>query len=485
MTLEQSSYFVAIYSLYVAWELRKWIRTTQIRRKVWLYMPIASLVLAIFWIFLSSSVKYSLNPNPPEELLATGNFKVLGADSIAEIPVKMLTDPRSLFRALHYDLTKKIFYLVMTLAPSCFLCLASPIAMLPSLAWLIIALVSNWPPYYCIGFQYPAFTLPFVMIALIETLEKLSSYINSQKLGIFLTRISLFLLCVNLILSIFASPLSPLQQSGDWTNFRDYGITYPSTVDKTVMKILNKLPSDNIILTTSILFSHLATNDKVYIIPPLNIPSEKLYKETINYLSNIKYDYIVIAYYYWDKEDAYRIYNNLVLGKSEYRLYIYAPGFEIYKRSYQGNPELLSLRLSYKELITSGGIITDDVTSESGKVIKFRSSPEWGNYAWYGPYICLLPGNYTVKFKIKVDSIQTYGKILKLDVWSNSLGKTITSYEIHPEDISKALTWHTFTLRFNLPFRVTDIEFRGLEVADNVIVWLDYIDVIPNSIQQS
>jgi len=485
MTLEQSSYFVAIYTLYIAWELRKWIKTTQIRRKIWLFMPIATLAIAIFWIFLSSNVKNALNPNPPEELSATGNFKVLGVNNTAEIPIKVLTDPTSVFKALHYDLTKKIFYLLMTLAPTCFLCLASPIAMLPAIAWLLLALVSNWPPYYYIGFHYPAFTLPFVMIALIETLKKLSGYINGQKLDTFLTRSSLFLLCVNLILSIFASPLSPLQQSGDWTNFRDYGVTYPSRIDKTVMEVLNKLPSDSMILTTGIMFSHLATDDKAYTIPPLNVPSERLYKKTINYLFSLKYDYLVIVYYYWDKGDACRLYDNLVLGNSEYGLYIYAPGLEIYKRNYQGEFELLSVRFSYKELMTYGGIITDDVTSESGMVIKFKSSREWGNFAWYGPYICLLPGNYTAKFKIKVDSLPHDGKILKLEVWSNSLGRAIASYDVYPEDINKTLTWHTFTLQFNLPSRITDIEFRGLEVANNVTVWLDYVDIIPNTIQQS
>jgi hypothetical protein len=251
------------------------------------------------------------------------------------------------------------------------------------------------------------------------------------------------------------------------------------------MEVLNKLPSDSMILTTRIMFSHLATDDKAYTIPPLNAPSEKLYKKIINYLSGLKHDYLVISYYYWDKEDANCLYNNLVLGKTEYGLYVYAPGLEIYKRNYQGKFELLNARLSYKELMTYGGIITDDVTSESGKVIKFKSSPECGNFAWYGPYICLLPGNYTARFKIKVDSLPHDGKILKLEVWSNSLGRTIASYDVYPEDINKTLTWHTFTLQFSLSSRITDIEFRGLEVADNVTVWLDYIDVIPNIIQQS
>lgn len=480
MTLEQASFFILIYTFYVAWELRTELKKTfDPACKYYWCLPLFSFILAVFWIFFSSSVKNIINPNPPEELFATENFRVLGVNNIIEIPAKILTDPYSLIEALHYDLSYKLFYILMTLAPTCFLCLLSPIALLPAFLWFFLAILSNWPPYYYIGFQYPAFTLPFIMIATIESLRGFSNGSNSQSYGLTKKMLAV-MICLSLVISIFASPLSPLQKPGDFTNFRDYGITYPSSLDFTVMEVLKSLPPDAAIMTTTMIFPHLVTNTGTYIIPPIDIPSKRLYNNVISYLSKLKFDYIVIVYYYWDKPDANVLYNMFVGKNGEYGLYIYAPGLEVYKRHYRGDPQLLNARFSYKELSTWGKVV-DDPTSESGKVIKFTSSIR-GLHAWYGPYTCLLPGDYIAKFKIKVDSLQADGEIMKLEIWSNYLQRTIASYEIYGKDFSKTLTWHTFTLQFTLPARAADIEFRGLKVAENVTVWLDYVEVSPISL---
>jgi uncharacterized membrane protein len=478
LTMEQASYFVIFFIPYIAWELRKDFRGQSNLKKIHKVLPLIILILTITWVLFSSSIKHAINPNPPEEIYATANFRVLGVKSIAEIPAKAFTDPNSLLKAFNYDMPKKTFYILITFASSCFLALLSPLPLLPSLLWLFLASISNWPPYYQLGFQYTAFTMPFVMIATIESIDKLRKSVDTESAAKLLNRISLLLLCTGLVISAFTSPLSPVHKPGDFTYFKDYGIICPSKLDFTVREVLSQLPSDAKILTTPNLFPHIATNVNAYVIPPLNAPSEKLYRQTLSYLQKIKVDYVVIAYYYFDKIDAEALYDEFVAGQSNYALLIYAPGLEVFKKNYEGSPTMLSARFTYKELYTTDGLIVDDATSESGKVIKFTSS-QTSKTAWFGPYICLEPGNYTVKFKLKTDAAGGDEKIIRLDAYSNSLQKEIASIEIYGKNITKASTWQTFTFQLNLPNRIADVEFRGVEVANGTTVFLDYIEVKP------
>jgi uncharacterized membrane protein len=480
LTVEQASYFMVLYTLYVMWELRADVKKLFSSKKSLLsFLPFITLVIIIVWAVFSSNVKNAINPNPPEELLAVGNYRMLGVRSVMEIPVKVLTNPDLLLKAINFDLPNKILYIVLNFAPTCFLAFLSPMALLPSLLWFFLSILSNWPPYYQFGFQYLAFTLPFILIATIKGVQNLAEAFNADGGTVkrFLFRICLLMLAVSLIISIFASPLSPIHKVGDFRYFRDYGISYPSNLDATVSKVLRSLPEDARILTTSIVFSHITTNINAYVIPPKNSPSERLYTGHLNYLRSIDFDYIFISYFYWDKNQAEDLYNNFIVGSNNFGLFIEGPGLELYKRGYKGPSTKLAIRFSYKELSISDSIVVDDFSSESGKVIMFSASSVTGRSAWFGPYINLREGNYKAIFKIKVDALPSDGKIIKLDVWSNKMQKRIAYLDVFGKDLHKSLTWHTFTLNFNLTTRISDVEFRGVETSSNVTVWLDYIEV--------
>ncbi|MEM3526286.1 MAG: hypothetical protein QXV37_02630, partial [Candidatus Jordarchaeaceae archaeon] len=79
--------------------------------------------------------------------------------------------------------------------------------------------------------------------------------------------------------------------------------------------------------------------------------------------------------------------------------------------------------------------------------------------------------------RMKVDSLID-GRIVDLDVYSKYKGR-ILLYSVYGKDISKPLTWHTFTISFSIKERVESVEFRGLNVASNITICLDYIEVIP------
>jgi uncharacterized membrane protein len=480
MTIEQASYFVAAYVIYAAWEVKGEIKKLFTSKKnVSAFIPFIIILIIIVWTLISSSVKHSINPNPSQELLATGNFRLLEIDNPAEIPAKVLTSPQLAVEALRFDLPNKMLYLVLTFAPSCFLAFLSPVTLLPSFLWLFTSLLSNWPPYYQLGFHYPAFTLPFISIATIEAIQNLIGSFNGRSIKKFLTRISVLLVIVGIILSMFVSPLSFPHKPGDFSYFRDYGTSIPSSLDNAVIEILKEVPENAKVLTTPIVFSQLATNTNAYVIPSKDSPSRRLYVGHVKYLQNINFDFIFFTYYFWDKNDANTLYDKFIKGNNAYRLFIVGPGLELYKRGYEGVPRKIGLRSSYKEINQGDSVIIYDASSKSGKTLMLKSSPKADRVAWYGPYIALVPGNYTVNFRIKVDSLPE-GKILKLDVWSNSLGKNaqIAKYDVYGKDFAKPLTWHTFSCSFSITERTTNVEFRGLEIASDVGIWLDYIDVI-------
>ena len=479
MTLEQASYFVALYAIYSAWELREDVKKLfSPKKNVFSFLPFIALAIVIIWIILSFYVKHALNPNPPKELLALHNYELLEINNIAEIPAKALTNPDLLLKAIRFNLPSKMLYILLIFAPSGFVAFLSPIALLPASLWLALSVLSNWPPYYQLGFQYLAFTLPFILLATIEGMKNLSKFIDKQLVKKFLFRFPLLLLILGLILSIFVSPLSSIHKPGDFSYFRDYGITIPSSLDNKVTQTLKIIPNNAFVITTPTIFPHLSTNINSYVIPPFNSPSPGLFTGNLEYLKSIKHDYVFFTYY-WDKTESEILYSEFINDTNSYGLFVMGPGVELYKKGYEGDPEKISIKFSYKELSTANSVIVDDPSSESGKVMELKKSPTAGKLVWYGPYITLTSGNYTANFRIKADRIIDE-KIIKLDVYSKSLSKSeIASYTVYGEDLSKSLTWQTFSIPFTVTQRTVDVEFRGLEATSNLTIWSDYVEVIP------
>ncbi|MEM1515875.1 MAG: DUF2079 domain-containing protein [Candidatus Bathyarchaeia archaeon] len=479
-TVEQTAYFMILYALYSLWEMRKEIWGGERKRPglrgvmEHLLIPLVTLTTAVLWTIISSEIKSIINPNPPPEIKAARAYKYLNISDPAEIPSRLLFHPDLALNAFQYDMPRKILYIILTFAPSCFIALLSPVALLPAFLWLLLASLSNWRPYYSLGFQYTAFTLPFVYIATIEALQKIHSRNSNKRIT---KKISTIILLVGIFLSLFLSPLSFVHRVGDYEYFRDYGISIPSLMNEQVTRIIAEIPKESTILTTQTIFPHLSTNLNVYTIPPINHPSQKLFESHIDYLkSNVKFDYILITSY-WDKRNAELIYEEFIESSDEYGLLIKAPGLELYQRGYEGPPRKVAIKITYRELYPVNSVIIDDPTSESGKVIMFRASQYSGKNAWYGPYITLLPGNYIVRFRIKVDRLVD-GRIIDLDVYSGYEGR-ISIYSVYGEYISKPCAWQTFTIPLSISERLKNVEFRGINVASNITVYLDYIEIIP------
>ncbi|MGD0329720.1 MAG: DUF2079 domain-containing protein [Nitrososphaeria archaeon] len=477
-TLEQASYFVALYAVYVFWEVRSELKESILQKKIKLFSlaPLLVFVMAISWAIFSGAVMKVINPNPPFELEALSNFSILNVNSLLEVPVKVITNPDLALNAIRFDFPNKMLYIILTFAPSGCISLLSPFALLPSIPWLVLSILSNYPPYYEFGFQYLVFTLPFVTIATIEGAKRLSDSTNEESTKRVLKKVSVLLLALGIILAVFVSPLSFLYKPGNYAYFRDYGISTPSLAENEVGEVLSLVPKDALIITTGTVFPQLSTDTNAYILPAANFPSPRLYNSNLEYLKTIKYDYIFITYL-WDSDVSNVLYQEFV--NNAYGLTIKGPGLELYKRGYTGAPINIALKFSSSELsLTNQSIVAEDASSESGNVILYQPSSSANGNAWYGPYVTLVPGNYTANFRIKFDSIPS-GKIMKLDVSSMSGSNELGSLEIYGSNITMPFTWYTFSISFSVGARTPNVEFRGFDIAANVGLSLDYVEVVP------
>lgn len=480
-TIEQATYFILAYVPYSLLKIKETLKCYNRRlrfRTIFRHslMPLIMLVLSLVWLFLSSTIKNIINPNPPKEIKAISQFKFLDIKDPSEIPIKVIFNPFLALSALQYELYKKVLYIILTFAPSCFLALISPLALLPVFLWLFIAMLSNWTPYYALGFQYSAFTLPFTYVALIDAMRKIAGGFSDETSKIFLRKISTLILLIGVLLSIFLSPISFVHKAGNYDYFRDYGVTAPSLIENSVRHVIMELPGEPLILTTSRVFPHLSTNPNAYTIPPLNYPSPELFRSFIEYLkNNVEFDYVLVVSF-WNKEEANLIYAEFIKPNRNYGLLIRGAGLELYRMGYSGLPKNLTVKFTFRELYAANVIVVDDPSSESGKAMVFKFSSMSTRIIWYGPYVALPPGKYTVLFRIKVDQTLN-GKLIDLEVYSKHVGR-IALRSVYGKEINELCVWQTFSLTFNLKNRISDVEFRGLSSVSNVTISLDYIEVI-------
>lgn len=478
--IEQAAYFTICYIPYVMWNISERRREGNTKKdfkdRIWnMRIPLMTFIAVLIWAFLASKIKGIINPNPPPEIKAARGFKFLDIEDPVEIPFKILSDPNKVLKAIQYDLPKKIFYIIITFVPSCFLCLLCPIALLPAILWLLVACLSNWAPYYSLGFQYTAFVLPFVNIATIEALELFGKVLREMAYKRIFRCFCILIFIVGLSLGIVLSPLSMIHKVGNYEYFRDYGISIPSKRDEIVLNVIREIPKGSFVLTTNTIFPHFSTNLNAYTIPSINNPSPRLFNSLICYLKErVKFDYIFITSF-WNKEEADFIYNEFIKSNKDYGLFIIGAGLEVYKRDYDGIPRKVSIKFTSNELSTVESEIVEDITSETGRIIMLKASTKSGRTAWYGPYIKLIEGNYTVRFRIKVDCIIT-GKIMELDVYSKDVGK-IAFLEINGETFKLPLSWYTISIPFSIRKPTKNIEFRCIDVTSNISIYLDYVEV--------
>jgi hypothetical protein len=87
--------------------------------------------------------------------------------------------------------------------------------------------------------------------------------------------------------------------------------------------------------------------------------------------------------------------------------------------------------------------------------------------AWFGPYVFLPQGNYSIDVTVKIDvSSPTNSSLLTLDVTANMATTVLASKAIYTSDVTGS--WQVFSLNFTLIQPLYDIQFRGMYPAASV-----------------
>jgi len=256
-----------------------------VRRKY--LLPI--LVFGIYWIILSDQFIQYYNPDISPFLRAGRHFRILGVDDPLKIPNYIIKNPLSTLEAIKHSIPQKGWYLLQFFGPFLFLSILSPIFTTPALIWLTLSLLSNYEPYYSVGFQYPAYGLPIIFVSSVQGLKKtLARWKNSNLHGNLLK----LLFIINFINFIIVSPISPIQ-----TNF-DYIPAYMKPHRKAHSRIvrasLEMIPTDSSIITQDNIFPHISSHEDAYAIPPMYEIEANVWKEIVEELLKMSPNYVVV-----------------------------------------------------------------------------------------------------------------------------------------------------------------------------------------------
>jgi uncharacterized membrane protein len=178
----------------------------------------------------------------------------------------------------------------------------------------------------------------------------------------------------------------------------------------------------------------------------------------------------------------------------EFGVYGYQDNIALLKREYNSTPAFFEPTTSVytlKDLHPQNGSIPFlDVNSTNGLVLLHNSTdPEF----WWGPYVYLFPGEYTVTYRLKVANgnasnyftlvLDHFGAdLLQASSGSNSslnldytgIKSVLTQRTVIDKDFPKDNTYYNITVRF-VADKFGPYEFPGRAVNANIPIYLDQI----------
>jgi uncharacterized membrane protein len=172
------------------------------------------------------------------------------------------SNPGVLFSSIQYDAFVKLTYFVIVTTPLWFAIFRYSIRMIPAVPWLAIVVATSKFSFTHFDFQYTAFVIPFVYLAAIPFLRRLTGMIRFRRIVLGLIVISL---CTMTIYSS-VSPLGPRP----WPQ--------PSPLATTIASLDGTIPQNATLLTQSDLFPQVSNRPYV----------------TLNYSSTAPPQYILV-----------------------------------------------------------------------------------------------------------------------------------------------------------------------------------------------
>lgn len=453
---------------------------------------------SLLWFLLSTSVILHFNPNNLYLGNGSSEWQVLGARSLVNVPIQVLTRPTSALSAIAYDLPSKELYVVLLLAPLLFLPFLSPRTVAMIFPWLAIALLSNYPPYYELATQYPAYLLAPIFYGSVLGLGKLEAPLRHHLTPRFFKSVATGLGVSCLIFVLLSSPLVP------WALGRYPQLYYgaPGINDHTqlVNYLVGIIPPDASVMVSNNIFPLVSSRQYAYT-PPTSVafPRGTSFRSQLeSTVSNV--EYILLDFVTSTIDTSIVLSDSLV--KADFGLLAYGDGAFLLKRGVSGNGVMLK---PFQKLFSPDSLghvqydsIINDPRATNHHALMF--SGPGGIDFWYGPYLFLPPGDYVVSFDLGTDG-PVSGEILTLPVllWPSPViakveGDNSSWYHLifsigEPDSkltlVTRTILGQEFSgqrqyQRFQVFFNATTLgvyEFPGLNVKTNEHLYLDQVAI--------
>ncbi|MCW4013825.1 MAG: DUF2079 domain-containing protein [Candidatus Bathyarchaeota archaeon] len=463
---EQVFYLMIAYSLFLVILM---IRAPQKETKRTRYLIIILLLTtAIAWKLISGTVINYYNPEIPAHLRAGQHYAVLGVNDPLEIPIYALTHPVKVFQALNFEWYNKIGYLLCLFTPYLLAASQLPLYLLPTAPWFAISLLSNYPPYYRIGFQYSAYVIPFIYTGFITGTNQLLNEKNIKDIQKTIKIITI----LSIITGISLSPLSPLT----WGMHLSPAYEKPVETTRTtrINQIIDMVPPTASILTQDNLFPHFSNRQEAYVMIPPTYKDVKTWKDAINWVTRLEPEYILLDLE-TDPHNTIR-YAFTSIRQGNYQLLAFYDNVYLYKRDYAGETityEPFNITYTYNDLIPQNMRQQKDPNSTIGTVLAYQNMSIQTRTLWYGPYEIVPKGNYTVTYTLKTTD-NRFNETIQLDAYYN---QTILNSVYLTDSMLKNDTWTSIELNFILPEIAYDLELRGILLGQNTTIVLDTIRI--------
>jgi uncharacterized membrane protein len=433
-------------------------------------VSVATSALAVFWYLMTIGVRNTFFPISPafsSAFMGTRDFSVLGVQDPIMIPLYILLNPTKAIIALNYDFLVKIGYLLILFGPLALRSFFGTKYLLPTVPWFLLALFSNYLPYYSILNQYPAYLVAFIFVAAVYSIN------NGQihDLKAVKKRLVAIFLC-GLVASMIASPLSPIVAF----LYPESGPQLATQRDQLIHEVLAYLPADASVATHNNLFPQVSSNINAYVLPTIDPIWNANPNESKSFVAGIlkKVDYILVDI----KSDSFTsgVVFSLMEKNYGFRVLVSADGVVLFKKNYGGDAIILApynATYDYTNLAIYSGELIKVNDSRSTLVLHFNGTLGYAPLFWYGPRSLLPPGIYNVTLRLRVNGT---GQLFTLNVCSDDGQNVILQKAFADKDFAASNTWENQTITINLDKPLEDFEVRA-KVSSQADVMLDYIDV--------
>lgn len=439
--------FVPIFTFFIGlYGLVLWKRGIFKNSKLALKCVILTFIISVLMFFLALEAKVYFN------------------SYVSPIPSQFShwSNPTDVINALVYQWLRKVYYWLGLFVPFLFLPFLSLEVLIMVVPWMVASSITKAGPYYNIYYKYTGFVIPFIFVALLKALRKVTTTSNS--IDLHRMKKVLLLLFVSMLAFNLFLPVAPF---APWS----YQLPISSEHTELLRRVLALVPSNASILTQNDIFPHVSSRGEAY----MYFPSYR----------NVSVEYILVDlstiwYKYEPTLGGEKIPPDVVVADAlitkEYGILASAKGILLLKKGYAGEPIIflpITVEYNHKHLILKYGEVIKDSSSDSGLVLHHRKNDPPNGF-WYGPYVDLPPGKYKVTFKLKVDP-PVEDILLIINASANAGQLNFASFVVQSEDFDSLGEWQNFTFYFELKALEQLVEFVSIHAKEGVNIYLDHV----------